>query len=37
VAIQEVNAAPGETAYLELLTTAAGKEFEIPLHQPPGG
>jgi len=37
VAIQEVNVATGESAYLELLTTAAGKEFEIPLHQPPGG
>ena len=36
VAIQEVNAATGETTYLELLTTAVGREFEIPLPQPPG-
>jgi len=36
VAIEEVNAATGETIYLELLTTAVGKEFEIPLPQPPG-
>jgi len=37
VAIQEVNAATGETIYLVLLTTAIGKEFEIPASRPPGG
>ena len=37
VALQEANGATGETTYLEMLTTAVGKEFEIPLSQPPVG
>jgi hypothetical protein len=35
VALQETNAGPGQAVFLEFLTTAVGKEFEVPLQQPP--
>ena len=35
VAVQETNAGPGQSVYLEFITTADGKEFEVPLQQPP--
>jgi hypothetical protein len=35
VALQETNAGPGQAVLLEFLTTAVGKDFEVPLPQPP--
>ena len=35
VAVQETNAGPGQAVYLEFITTADGKDFEVPLQQPP--
>lgn len=35
VALQEINAGPGQAVFLEFLTTAVGKDFEVPLQQPP--
>jgi quercetin dioxygenase-like cupin family protein len=35
VALQETNAGPGQAVYLEFITTAVGKDFEVPLQQPP--
>ena len=35
VALQETNAGSGQAILLEFLTTAAGREFELPLQQPP--
>ena len=35
VAVQETNAGPGESVYLEFITTADGKDFDVPLQQPP--
>ena len=35
VALQEMNAGPGQTVFLEFLTTAVGREFDVPLQQPP--
>jgi quercetin dioxygenase-like cupin family protein len=35
VDLQETNAGPDPVVYLEFLTTAVDKEFEIPLQQPP--
>ena len=35
VALQETNGASGQTVFLEFITTAAGKEFEVPLQQAP--
>jgi hypothetical protein len=35
VALQETNAGPGQTVFLEFITTAVGKDFEVPLQQPP--
>jgi quercetin dioxygenase-like cupin family protein len=35
VALQETNAGPGQTVYLEFITTAVGKDFEVPLQQTP--
>jgi quercetin dioxygenase-like cupin family protein len=35
VALQEINAGPGQAVYLEFITTAVGKDFEVPLQQPP--
>jgi quercetin dioxygenase-like cupin family protein len=35
VELQETNAGPGQAVFLEFLTTAVGKDFEIPLQQPP--
>jgi hypothetical protein len=35
VALQETNAGPGQAVYLEFLTTAVGRDFEVPLPQPP--
>ena len=37
VPLQEVNAAAVQTVYLEMLTTAFGREFEVPLSQSPKG
>lgn len=37
VSLQEVNSADGQTVYLEMLTTAFGREFEVPLSQRPKG
>jgi hypothetical protein len=34
VALQETNAGPGQSVILEFLTTAVGKDFEVPLPQP---
>jgi len=36
IALQETNAGPGQATFLEFITTAAGKDFEVPLQQPPG-
>lgn len=33
--LQETNAGSGQAVYLEFLTTPVGKDFEIPLQQPP--
>jgi hypothetical protein len=35
VALQEMNAGPGQAVFLEFLTTAVGRDFEVPLQQPP--
>jgi quercetin dioxygenase-like cupin family protein len=35
VALQEMSAGSGQAVYLEFLTTAVGKDFEVPLQQPP--
>jgi hypothetical protein len=35
VALQEMNAGPGQAVFLEFLTTAVGTAFEVPLQQPP--
>jgi hypothetical protein len=35
VALQETNAGAGQAVLLEFLTTAVGKDFEVPLKQPP--
>ncbi|HWO45420.1 MAG TPA: hypothetical protein VNO87_07500 [Methylomirabilota bacterium] len=35
VALQETNGAAGQTVFLEFITTAVGKDFEVPLEQPP--
>ena len=35
VALQETNSGTGQTVLLEFITTAAGKEFEVPLQQAP--
>jgi hypothetical protein len=35
VALQELNAGPGQAVFLEFVTTAVGKNFDVPLHQPP--
>jgi len=35
VALQEVNSGPGQAVFLEFITTAVGKAFEVPLQQPP--
>jgi hypothetical protein len=35
VALQETNAGPGQAVFLEFITTAVGKDFEVPLLQPP--
>ena len=34
-ALQETNGGTGQTVFLEVITTAAGKDFEVPLQQPP--
>jgi len=35
VALQETNGGAGQSVYLEFITTAVGKDFEVPLQQPP--
>jgi hypothetical protein len=35
VALQETNAGPDQAVFLEFITTAVGKDFEVPLQQPP--
>jgi hypothetical protein len=35
VALQETNAGTGQAVFLEFITTAAGRDFEVPLKQPP--
>jgi hypothetical protein len=35
VALQEINAGPGQAVFLEFITTAVGKDFEVTLQQPP--
>jgi hypothetical protein len=35
VALQETNAGSDQAVFLEFLTTAVGKDFEVPLQQPP--
>lgn len=35
VALQETNAGQAQAVFLEFLTTAAGRDFEVPLQQPP--
>lgn len=37
VPVQETNTTAGRTVYLEMLTTAFGREFEVPLSQSPKG
>ena len=37
VPLQEINSAAGQTVYLEMMTTALGREFEVPLSQSPKG
>lgn len=37
VSLQEVNSTAGQTVYLEMLTTAFGREFEVPLPKSPKG
>jgi quercetin dioxygenase-like cupin family protein len=35
VPLQETNAGPNPAVFLEFITTAVGKEFDLPLSQPP--
>ena len=35
VALQEINAGPGQAVFLEFLTTPVGRDFDVPLQQPP--
>jgi hypothetical protein len=35
IALQETNTGSGQAVLLEFLTTAVGKDFEVPLQQPP--
>lgn len=35
IALQETNAGPGQAMFLEFLTTPVGKDFDVPLSQPP--
>jgi hypothetical protein len=35
LALQEMNAGSGQALFLEFITTAVGKDFEVPLKQPP--
>jgi hypothetical protein len=35
VAVQETNAGTDQAVFLEFITTAAGRDFEVPLQQPP--
>jgi hypothetical protein len=35
VALQETNVGSGQTVFLEFITTAVGRDFEVPLQQPP--
>ena len=35
VELQETNSAPSLSVFLEFITTAVGKDFEVPLQQPP--
>jgi hypothetical protein len=35
VALQETNAGAAPVVFLEFITTAVGKDFEVPLQQPP--
>ena len=35
VPLQETNGGSGQTVFLEFITTAIGKHFEVPLQQPP--
>jgi hypothetical protein len=35
IALQATNAGAGQAVFLEFLTTAVGKDFEVPLQQPP--
>jgi hypothetical protein len=35
VSLQEVNAGQGQAMFLEFITTPDGKDFEVPLQQPP--
>jgi quercetin dioxygenase-like cupin family protein len=35
VALQETNAGAGQAVFLEFLTTAVGKDFDVSLQQPP--
>lgn len=35
VALQETNTGPGQAVLLEFITTPVGKDFEVPLKQPP--
>jgi len=37
VELQETNAGPGPAVFLEFITTAVGKDFDVPLQQPPAG
>jgi len=36
-ALQETNAGEGQAVFLEFLITPIGKDFEVPLKQPPAG
>jgi quercetin dioxygenase-like cupin family protein len=35
VALQETNTGAGQAVFLEFITTPVGKDFEVPLRQPP--
>ena len=35
VALQELNAGPDQAVYLEFLSTPVGRDFDVPLQQPP--
>jgi quercetin dioxygenase-like cupin family protein len=35
VPLQETNAGPSQAVFLEFLTTAVGRDFDVPLQQPP--